>query len=611
MCGIVGYIGQQSLLDILLQGLKRLEYRGYDSSGAAWIEPGEALRVVRAVGEVRHLESKVSETDCYAGAGIAHTRWATHGSPTEENAHPHTDQSGKIAIVHNGIVENHDALRETMLSHGVRFTSETDSEVVAQLIGYYYSHNHGFEESVRKTVQKIEGAFGLAVLCLDEPDKLIAARRGSSMIIGIGAAEHIIASDMAAIVQHTSRVVHLDDNEIAVFADGGFHTSTFDRQHVDKEIEVVDMEVQEMELGHFEHYMLKEIHEQPRCLHDTLSGRIDLRNGRARIAGLEELHREIAKVRQIVMLGCGTAWHAGMIGQYLIEELARIPCDIQYSSEFRYRNPLVREGTLAIVVSQSGETADTLAAMEEVRLRGATCFGIINTVGSRISRETDAGVYLRAGQEVGVASTKAFTAQVALLAVLAAELGRRRHLSMDRCASFLEELHVIPEKLERILGKASAIRELTSRFVDHDHWLYLGRGVNFPVALEGALKLKEISYIHAEGMPAAEMKHGPIALIEPGMPVVFVAPRDHLHQKVLANIQEVTGRGGEVIAICTEGDRRMRELTDHIIEIPETEPMLSPILSVVPLQLMAYEAALLRGHNVDKPRNLAKSVTVE
>lgn len=611
MCGIVGYLGTKSLLNILVQGLHRLEYRGYDSAGVAWVDELYGLHIHRAKGEVANLEARLQGIPCEARVGIAHTRWATHGEPSERNAHPHRDFSGKIAVVHNGIVENYAAIRSTLEGHGIVFQSDTDTETIAQLIGHYYAEGHSFEESVRLTISQVEGAFGLAIVCSDFPEKLIAARRGSPLLIGIGKDEFVLASDPSAVLEYTTHVIYLADNEIAVIANGEVLTSTLDQKRVHKKVETLELEIQDIELGAFPHYMLKEIYEQPVTLRNTLSGRINSSTGREHLAGIEELGREFSKVRQIMMLGCGTAWHAGMVGSFMVEELARIPSVSRYASEFRYGNPIVEEGTLAVILSQSGETADTLAALEEVQLRGATAFGLVNTVGSSIARKADAGAYLRVGPEIGVASTKAFTAQVALLAILAIALGRRKNLSMNRCIELFQQLQEIPNKIQQVLDSAPQIRQLTAQFVARDNWLYLGRGVSFPVALEGALKLKEISYIHAEGMPAAEMKHGPIALIDKGMPVVVVAPKDHLHTKLISNIQEVLGRGGEVIAICTQGDDRIKSLTRHVIEIPETDPLLSPLLSVIPLQLIAYEAALLRGHNVDKPRNLAKSVTVE
>ena len=609
MCGIVGYVGPRDVGGILLDGLRRLEYRGYDSAGLAVLNGGLARR--RSVGKVAALAELVAEEPPAGTIGVAHTRWATHGAPTEENAHPHIDASGRVALVHNGIIENHAAIRALLEQHGVELASETDTETLAQLIGFHYTKHSDFESAVRGALADVRGTFGIVVMHADHPDHLIVARRGSPLLIGVGEDEHLIASDGAAIVEHTQRVVYLEDNEMAVVEATGFHASTIDDVPVTKSVETLEVQLEQIELGGFEHYMLKEIHEQPESLRNTMRGRIDAERGMVRLAGLEERQRELARYRRVVLTGCGTAWHAGLVGEYLFEQLVRVPTEVEYASELRYRNPIVERDTLSVVISQSGETLDTLEALREMQTKGSTVLGVVNVVGSTIARETDAGVYLHAGPEIGVASTKAFTGQVAVLAMLALAMGRMRHLSTEETSRMLEALGRVPELIERVLAISDDIRDLTERYVDRENWLYLGRGVNYPVALEGALKLKEISYIHAEGLPAAEMKHGPIALIDEGMPVVVVAPRDHTYEKVLGNIEEVKGRGGRVIAVATDGDEFLAKLADAVLYVPSIHPMLSPLITTIPLQLMAYYAAVARGHDVDMPRNLAKSVTVE
>ena len=610
MCGIIGYLGAKQAAPILLNGLQRLEYRGYDSAGVALAGPG-GVGACKAVGRVRQLEEKLRDAGLEGVVGIAHTRWATHGGPSEPNAHPHLSADGRIALVHNGIIENHAAIRAFLEQRGVEFASETDTEALVQLMGFFYGESGDFSESVRRALSEVSGTYGVAVLCADEPGVMLAARRGSPLIVGVGDGEYVVASDGSAIVEHTSQVIYLHDNEIARIAAEGLGVSTIDAEPVAKEVDVLEMSLEQIQLGGYDHHMLKEIFEQPESMRNALRGRLDLREGQVRLGGLKALEREIVRSRRLVLTGCGTAWHAGLIGEYLFEELARMPADVEYASELRYRNPIVDDGTLAVVVSQSGETADTLAALREMRTKGATVLGVVNAVGSSIARETDAGVYLHAGPEIGVASTKAFTGQVAVLTMMAIDLGRRRHLGPERTAEMLEELAAIPDKMAAVLELDGQIRTLAERLVERENWLYLGRGVNYPAALEGALKLKEISYIHAEGLPAAEMKHGPIALIDEGMPVVFIAPRDHTYDKVLANIEEVRSRKGRVIAVATEGDSELDALCEEVIRVPPTLPLLSPLLTAIPLQLLAYHAAVLRGHDVDRPRNLAKSVTVE
>ena len=621
MCGIVGYVGPRPAAGILLTGLRRLEYRGYDSAGIATLSEG-LLHRRRAVGEVDALARAVGGDvltnggACPGTIGIAHTRWATHGAPTERNAHPHLDAGGHLAVVHNGIIENHRSIRAFLTEQGIEPTSDTDTETLAQLIGFLYDGGGNGESgdllaAVRRALRDIRGTFGIVVISRDYPDQLIAARRGSPVLVGIGDGEHLVASDGSAVIEHTRRVVYLEDNEIALLTRDRLRALTIDDIPLTKSVSTLETRLEEIELGGHRHHMIKEIYEQPAALRNTLRGRINSTEGSVLLGGLADRERELARYRRVILTGCGTAWHAGLVGEYLFEELVRVPTEVEYASELRYRNPIVPRNTLAIILSQSGETADTLAALRELQLKGATALGIVNVVGSTIARETDAGVYLHVGPEIGVASTKAFTGQVAVLALLAISMGRRRHLSGERTTGLLRELNEIPAKLERTLAMADAIRDLTERYVERENWLYLGRGVNYPVALEGALKLKEISYIHAEGLPAAEMKHGPIALIDRGMPVVVVAPHDHTYEKVIANIEEVKGRSGSIIAIATEGDDYLAQLADAVIYVPKTNPLLSPLVTTVPLQLMAYYAAVARGHNVDRPRNLAKSVTVE
>lgn len=609
MCGIVAYIGEQKACPILTEGLKRLEYRGYDSAGMAIIEGGE-LRIKRAVGRISALEAVLDDSMRSATLGMAHTRWATHGAPKECNAHPHRDRSGKLALVHNGIIENYRVLKQYLAQEGVELQSETDTEVLAQLIGLFYDGK--LEEATRRALREVRGTFGIAVIHTDEPDKIVAARRGSPLIVGVGENEYIVASDAAAIIQHTSQVIYLGDNEVAVVTRDGFRTTNLDAAPVTKEIEEVEFTLEQLELGGHKHFMSKEIFEQPESLRNCIRGRIDTEGGRVVLGGLANVARDLVRARRFIFSACGTAWHAGMIGEYLFETLARIPCETEYASEFRYRNPIIEDGTVVVAISQSGETADTLAAIREAREKGALAMGVVNAVGSTIARETDAGVYLHVGPEIGVASTKAFTGQVTVLAMIAAMLGRRRNLSHGECHEYLNHLAQIPTQIEGMLERVSKQTEkIAEEYGDRPNWLYLGRGIQYPVALEGALKLKEISYIHAEGLPAAEMKHGPIALIHEGMPVVVIAPRGHWYDKVMNNIEQVRGRGGSVIAVATEGDTQITELAEHVIYVPPAPELLAPLLTVVPLQLLAYHAAVQRGCDVDKPRNLAKSVTVE
>jgi glucosamine--fructose-6-phosphate aminotransferase (isomerizing) len=608
MCGIVAYLGQREATPILLEGLKRLEYRGYDSAGIAVIRDGKLL-IRRAVGRISALEEKIGGELDGTNIGIAHTRWATHGAPTEVNAHPHTDASGKLALVHNGIIENYRVLRTFLETHDVRLDSQTDTEVLAKLVGYFYDGS--LDEAVRRALREVRGTFGIAVLHTDEPDTVVAARRGSPLILGVGQGEYVVASDAAAIIQHTPQVIYLSDNEVVTVTRDGFRTTNLQAVPVTKEIEEIEWTLTQLELGEHQHFMSKEIFEQPEALRTCLRGRIDLEEGRVVLGGLESVTRELVRCKRIILAGCGTAWHACLVGKYLIEEMARIPCEVEYASEFRYRNPLIFDRTVVVAISQSGETADTLAALREAKDRGALALGIVNAVGSTIARETDAGIYLHVGPEIGVASTKAFIGQITVLSMLAAFFGRRRHMSQSQCLQYLKQLSEVPHAIEKALELSSQTRRIAARFVESNNWLYLGRGLQYPIALEGALKLKEISYIHAEGLPAAEMKHGPIALINEDMPVVVIAVHDHLYDKVISNIEEVRSRGGRVIAVATEGDTHIGRLAEEVLFVPQVSEMLQPLVTVVPLQLLAYHAALLRGCDVDKPRNLAKSVTVE
>lgn len=613
MCGIVGYVGKKQACGVLLEGLKRLEYRGYDSAGVCIFNNGQ-LSIAKCPGRISALEEKILQhpgidTGC---VGIAHTRWATHGEPNEENAHPHCDASGRIALVHNGIIENYATLKQYLCEKGYVFKSQTDTEVLVHLIDQFYEGGKTpLESAVQAALREVSGTYGIAVISADEPGKLVAARKGSPLIIGVGKDEYVVASDASAIIEHTASVVYLNDNEMAVIAPSGIRTITIDNVPVSKEVQQIEWSLEQIALNGYEHFMLKEIFEQPESVRTSLRGRLDMREMRVNLGGLGGIIREMTKTRRIILTACGTAWHAGLVGEYLFEDLARIPTEVEYASEFRYRNPMIEDGTIVIVISQSGETADTLAALREAKEKGAMTLGIVNAVGSTIARETDAGVYLHAGPEIGVASTKAFTSQLVVETLIALMLGRRRFMSPATLEHYVKALSVIPDQIETVLEQSDDIRRIVEEHVDQDNWLFLGRGYQYPVALEGALKLKEISYIHAEGLPAAEMKHGPIALIREHMPVVFIAPRCSTYDKIISNIEEVRARKGSVIAIATEGDKQIQKYCPHVIRIPECPAPLQPMLTVVPLQLIAYHAAVLRGCNVDKPRNLAKSVTVE
>jgi glucosamine--fructose-6-phosphate aminotransferase (isomerizing) len=610
MCGIVGYVGTRSCLPILIEGLKRLEYRGYDSAGVA-IQNHDSLGIRKAAGKIRVLEERLPGGLPDGTTGIAHTRWATHGEPNDVNAHPHTDCTGRIALVHNGIIENYMALKSALIAEGHKFETETDTEVLAHLIEMHMKRGLELEQAVGAALRQVEGTYGIAVVSADQPGVVVGARRGSPLVVGVADGEYFLASDVAPIVEHTRQVVYLDDGEMAVLTPDGFHTTTIAHERVDKALHEVEWDLGQIEKGGFDHFMLKEIHEQPVSVRNSMRGRLNVLDGLARLGGLNMTPEEMREIRRIIILGCGTSWHAGLIGEYLLEEHARVPVEVEYASEFRYRNPIVDEGTAVIVISQSGETADTLAAMREAQRKGARTLGIVNVVGSTIARESDGGVYIHAGPEIGVASTKAFTSQVTVLALLTLALGRQRAMSLETGLALTSALDAIPHKIERILERSDAVKEIAQRYKKHNNFLYLGRGYNFPVALEGALKLKEISYVHAEGYPAAEMKHGPIALIDDQMPVVFICTRDAAYDKVVNNMMEVRARKGNILAIATDGDETVRGLADHVIYVPQTLPMLQPLLSVIPLQLLAYHIAVLRGCDVDQPRNLAKSVTVE
>ncbi|MEQ1833164.1 MAG: glutamine--fructose-6-phosphate transaminase (isomerizing) [Candidatus Eisenbacteria bacterium] len=610
MCGIVGYVGHRDCLSILMEGLKRQEYRGYDSAGVAVHGEGQ-LQVVKAAGKLRELEARLKGHPIKGRFGMGHTRWATHGEPNDTNAHPHTDEARQVAVVHNGIIENYATLKSALIAEGHAFATDTDTEVLAHLIEKYLKRGLKLERAVGAALRDVEGTYGLVVMCTQEPGVMVGARNGSPMVVGIADGEYYLASDVAAIVEHTRQVIYLDDGEMAVLSPDGFHTATIGHERVEKEVHDVDWDLSQIEKGGYEHFMLKEIMEQPDAVRNATRGRLLVEEGLARLGGLNLSNEQLRDVRRIIILGCGTSWHAGLIGEYMLEEFARIPVEVEYASEFRYRNPIIDEGTLILVISQSGETIDTLAAMREAKRRGAKALGIVNVVGSTIARESDGGVYIHAGPEIGVASTKAFTSQVTVLALLTLLLGRLRGLSRDYGIEIARELMALPGKIERALQARDEVRRIGELYGKHDNFIYLGRGFHFPVALEGALKLKEISYIHAEGYPAAEMKHGPIALIDEHMPVVFICTRDSAYEKVTSNMMEVRARKGRIIAIATEGDTDVQAKADHVLYVPATIPMLQPILSVVPLQLLAYDIAVARGCDVDQPRNLAKSVTVE
>lgn len=610
MCGIVGYLGNREASGILISGLKRLEYRGYDSAGVSLLEDGK-VHTIKKSGKVAELRDLMDHQKFESRIGIAHTRWATHGEPNDTNAHPHSDMSGKISLVHNGIIENYKAIKAKLSAEGYTFSTETDSEVLAVFIGAMFDKVKNLELAVRMALSEVDGTFGIVVLSTHEPDKIVAARRGSPLVIGVGDDEYIVASDAAAIVQYTRQVIYLIDNEIAVIGRNGCETKTIDNKKTISHVHEIDFDIDKIEKGGYDHFMLKEIYEQPATVQDAFRGRLLAENGNVRLGGLRNVMDRLRTVKRIIITACGTSWHAGLVGEYMIESLAQIPVEVEYASEFRYRSPVLYEDDIVIAISQSGETADTFAAIREARQKGVLALGIVNVVGSSIARETDSGIYIHAGPEIGVASTKAFTSQLAVLTLLALLLGRMRNLSQIEGKAIAKELLSIPSKMESILQHADEIRAIATEYARARNFLYLGRGYNFPAALEGALKLKEISYIHAEGYPAAEMKHGPIALIDENMPVVFLATKDEIYDKILSNIEEVRARKGKVIAIATEGDEMIHSVANHVIHIPDTMPMFIPMLAAIPMQLLAYYIAVELGCNVDQPRNLAKSVTVE
>jgi glutamine---fructose-6-phosphate transaminase (isomerizing) len=609
MCGIIGYVGDRPAAGIIINGLKRLEYRGYDSSGIALVNSD--LFIKKKIGKIAELESIVDifKLKKYC-TGIGHTRWATHGAPSDINAHPHTDCNNEIAVAHNGIIENYNTIRKMLIEHKHTIKSQTDTEVIVHLIEYYYKKN-SLLESVLKAIAQLEGTYGIVVVSKREPGKIIAAKKGSPLLLGVGDNEMILASDASAIVEHTHKVIYLEDNEVIELEKDSFKTYNLDREKIEKTIENVDWDIESIEKQGFDHFMLKEIYEQPETIINAFRGRAIQETGTIRLDGLNLTPQELNNIERITFIACGTSWHAGRIGEYLIEEYARIPVEVEYASEFRYRKPILRKGELAIVISQSGETADTLAGLIEAKTLGVKALGITNVVGSTIARETDGGVYIHAGPEIGVASTKAFTSQVTVLILLTLLLARRREKTVEEIKELISHLKTIPEKIQSILDKDNLIKEIAKQYKDNTNFLYLGRGIQYPVALEGALKLKEISYIHAEGYPAAEMKHGPIALIDENMPIVIIAPHDEVYSKIISNMEEIKARNGKIIAIAFEGDEEIKRYADHVIYVPGVRKIFSPLVTVIPLQLLAYHIAVLRGCNVDQPRNLAKSVTVE
>ncbi len=613
MCGIVGYIGEKNSIPILIEGLKRLEYRGYDSAGIGIISnESKKASALKSLGKVSKLEDKVEQTEIdLSSLGIAHTRWATHGEPSEVNAHPHFNKDKSLYLVHNGIIENYTEIKIKLKKDGYEFESETDTEVLVHLIDSFMKKENSLLKSVQLSISEVNGTYGICVISQTEPDKIIVAKKGSPLVIGIGDGEHYIASDVNALIGHTSRCIYLEDGEIVEVTKDKFTAHTIDDEDIKKEIEEISVELDEISKGNYPHYMLKEIYEQVNSVHDSFRGRILMDEGTAKLGGIERIAERIANSKRIVLSACGTSWHAGLVGEYMLEQFTGIPVEVDYASEFRYRNPIVDRDDSMFFISQSGETADTLAAMKEAKRRDALILGLCNVVGSSIARESEAGVYVHAGPEIGVASTKAFTSQLVVFALISVLVGRKRHLSLIDGQEILRELESLPKKIEQILKLNDQIAAIAEKFIDAQNFLYLGRGYNFPVALEGALKMKEISYIHAEGYPAAEMKHGPIALIDENMPVVFIAPKDSVYDKVITNIEEVKARKGRIIAIASENDTEIDKLVDYSIKIPDTIRMLMPILTVIPLQLLAYHVAVKKGLNVDQPRNLAKSVTVE
>ncbi len=612
MCGIVAYVGHREACPLILKGLKRLEYRGYDSAGVALLN-GEGLKIYKKKGKVQDLENELNNKDLHATVGIGHTRWATHGEPNDSNAHPHYSNHKKLAIIHNGIIENYDSLKQALLKKGHEFRSQTDSEVLVHFIEDIQQEiNCSLEEAVRLALQEVVGAYAIVLMSEDDPTQLIAARKSSPLVIGVGENEFFFASDATPIIEFTKDVIYLDDNQIALVRNGELKIVNLENERQAPYIQKLELELEAIEKGGYDHFMLKEIFEQPRSIADSMRGRVNSEEGILQLGGLRDYMDKLAQAKRIIIVGCGTSWHAGLVAEYVFEELARISVEVEYASEFRYRNPIIYPDDFVIAISQSGETADTLAAIQLAKSKGATIFGVCNVVGSSIARETHAGAYTHAGPEIGVASTKAFTAQVTVLTQMAVAIAHKRGtITEELYRQLLMDLENIPAKVDQVLKAANRIKEIAYIFTYARNFIYLGRGLNFPVALEGALKLKEISYIHAEGYPAAEMKHGPIALIDEDMPVVFIATKDSSYEKIVSNIQEVKARKGRVIAIVTEGDILIPNMVDFVIEVPETHDILVPLLSSIPLQLLSYYVAVMRGRNVDQPRNLAKSVTVE
>ena len=611
MCGIVAYVGHRQAHPIILKGLKRLEYRGYDSAGIALLNGG--LNVYKKKGKVSDLEEFLKGKKLESKIGMGHTRWATHGEPNDRNAHPHYSSASDLAIIHNGIIENYSSIKQELIKKGHTFLSDTDTEVLIHFIEDIRTHNDcSLEEAVRLALTKVVGAYAIVVMSKDDPTTLVAARKGSPLVIGIGKDEYFMASDATPIIEYTNEVIYLNDQEIAIIKNGGLTVKNTSNLPLTPYIQTIDLELEAIEKGGFEHFMLKEIFEQPRSINDCMRGRLDSQSGRLVLGGLREYVNKLINADRIIIVACGTSWHAGLVAEYFFEEFCRIPVEVEYASEFRYRNPIVREGDVVIAISQSGETADTLAAIELAKSKGAIIFGVCNVVGSSIARATHAGAYTHAGPEIGVASTKAFTAQLTVLSMIALIVAQRKGtIAEQKLHELLVEIERIPSNVERALTLNDQIKNIAATFKDAHNFIYLGRGYNFPVALEGALKLKEISYIHAEGYPAAEMKHGPIALIDEEMPVVFIATRDSSYEKIVSNIQEVKARKGRIISIVTEGDNVIPKMSEFVIEVPAVHEALMPLVSVIPLQLLSYHIAVMRGCNVDQPRNLAKSVTVE
>ena len=614
MCGIVGYIGDKKAYPVIIKGLSRLEYRGYDSAGIALLKDEDELNVYKRQGKVQDLVDFVDGMDISGTVGIGHTRWATHGLPNDVNAHPHFSGDGEIVLVHNGIIENYDVIKKELLKRGHEFKTETDTEVLVHLIEEIKNKSQvSLEEAVRMALNEVHGAYAIVVLSTHEPNKIIAAKKSSPLVIGMGEDEYYLASDATPIVEYTKNVVYLEDEQIAIIdRNNGLRIISISNKEVSPYVQELELQLEELEKGGYDHFMLKEIYEQPRAIHDSFRGRLNAKEGWISLGGIRDYMDQISDANRIIIIACGTSWHAGLVGEYYIEDLARIPVEVEYASEFRYRNPIIKKDDVVIAISQSGETADTLAALKMAKEEGATLLGIVNVVGSTISRVTDAGSYTHAGPEIGVASTKAFTTQVTLLAMLAMKLARKRKtVSEERFMNLLKEMEALPGKIEKLLESNDEIKAISEIYKDAQNALYLGRGSSFPIALEGALKLKEISYIHAEGYPAAEMKHGPIALIDENMPVFVIATKGENYGKVVSNVQEVKARKGKLICIVTEGDKTVAEIADHYIEIPDTDELIVPILATIPLQLISYHIAVMRECNVDQPRNLAKSVTVE